>query len=133
MKLKIDEIRIGSRIRHDPGDLTILKQSIQSFGLIHPVIVNEDYELLSGYRRLQACKELGLREIEVKVVSTGNDPVRKLDWEYHENLGRRNLTEEDRLSYLQEREKLLAPSPKKGLLAWLGRLWQKLIGLFRRG
>ena len=41
---------------------------VTEFGLIHPVSINSEGELLAGARRLQAARELGWEEIAVHVV-----------------------------------------------------------------
>ena len=48
MKIKTDEIKVGKRIRSEAGDLATLKDSIETIGLINPIILNENNELLSG-------------------------------------------------------------------------------------
>jgi len=133
MKLKIEDIKIGNRIRQDAGDLSQLKRSIQDVGLLTPIIVNEHNELLSGFRRLEACRELGWSEVEVKLIQTEQDPVKKLDLEYHENLGRIDLSVEEQESYNQTRYDLLHP-PKQvfSLWQWLKNIWQLIMSLFRR-
>ena len=66
MKLRISEIKIGQRFRKDLGDIDSLAESIKEIGLLHPPVVNERNELVAGYRRLEACKLLGWREIPVR-------------------------------------------------------------------
>lgn len=61
IKLKSEYLRTGTDVR-------ALKKSIESVGLIHPVTINQENELLAGARRVQAAKELGWREIPVQVV-----------------------------------------------------------------
>ena len=65
---KISEIELNSEYLRKNTDVEALKMSIESVGLIHPVTVNEEGELLAGARRLQACRELGWDEIPVQVV-----------------------------------------------------------------
>ena len=50
------------------GDIESLAASIAAVGLIHPIAVDEDGLLLAGARRLAACKQLGLKEVEVKIL-----------------------------------------------------------------
>jgi len=56
----------------DPSALDELKKSILENGLIQPVTVrrisNDRYELISGERRLRACKEIGLTEIPAYII-----------------------------------------------------------------
>ena len=65
--MKINEIIITERIRKDLGDLSLLKKSIERYGLLHPIIINKNNQLVSGERRLTAAKELGWEDIDVVV------------------------------------------------------------------
>ena len=49
-------------------DVESLKKSIKAIGLIAPLVVNEELELLAGGRRYTALKELGIQEVAVEVV-----------------------------------------------------------------
>jgi ParB family transcriptional regulator, chromosome partitioning protein len=124
MNIAINEIKISNRIRHDLGNLDMLAQSIKKMGLIHPIILSEDYELLSGHRRLEACKALGRETIEVKIVAIGEDKLTKIDWEYHENIGRKDLEADETEGYLARREEIMTPNYKS--------LWTKLLAFFKR-
>lgn len=108
----------------DEGELNALSKSIEQIGLIQPIVISEDYELLSGYRRLHACKMIGWDTIEVKIVKIGDDPVKRLDWEYHENIGRKDLTGEEQQAYSTKRQSLLNPEPKS--------FWAKVKDFFAR-
>lgn len=132
MNLKIGEIKVGNRIRKEAGDLTTLKDSIRAIGLINPIIVNENHELLSGFRRYMACKELEMEEIEVKIVTTSKNKVQELDWEFHENIGRQDLTAEEREEYFSERTQLLQPPAQKGFWTWLVKIWKKFTSIFKK-
>jgi ParB family chromosome partitioning protein len=67
----IDRIIIGERHRKDMGDIDGLAQSIADIGLINPITIDENRLLLAGARRLAACKQLGLEEVEVRIVRCG--------------------------------------------------------------
>jgi DNA modification methylase len=54
-----------------------LKQSIKQFGYLVPVIVDEDYIVADGEHRVQAYRELGMREIPVMIIPK-NELNRKL-------------------------------------------------------
>ena len=66
----IDEIVVGDRHRRDLGDIDGLAASIEDIGLLHPITVDEQSQLLAGARRRAACKRLGWRDIPVNVVRT---------------------------------------------------------------
>jgi hypothetical protein len=50
----IDSIKIGSRFRKDLGDTASLAENIMEIGLLHPIVVNQIRELISGLRRFEA-------------------------------------------------------------------------------
>lgn len=84
----IDRIRVGSRYRKDLGDINELAQNIQEIGLLHPVTVDKDYRLICGYRRIAACKKLGMKEIPAYTLSL--EDIRH--GELSENTIRKNFT-----------------------------------------
>ena len=64
MKLRIDSIKVGERWR-EVGDIEGLANSIKQNGLIQPIVVDADLNLVAGERRITACRQLGMEEIEV--------------------------------------------------------------------
>lgn len=84
---RIDEIVVGTRFRRDLGDLTTLKQSITDVGLLHPIIIKPNGELIAGQRRLEACRELGWETIPVRVI----DPIDVIRAEHDENVVRKDF------------------------------------------
>jgi ParB family chromosome partitioning protein len=52
-------ITLGERHRRDLGDLTALVQSIKEVGLLHPVVITSQGQLIAGARRVGACRSLG--------------------------------------------------------------------------
>jgi ParB family transcriptional regulator, chromosome partitioning protein len=65
---KVSELKLTNEYLRLDTDVSTLKKSVESVGLIHPVTVNQDDELLAGARRFQAVKELGWEEVPVHVV-----------------------------------------------------------------
>ncbi len=109
MKVSIDSIKIGKRIRREIGNLTNLKSSIEKYGLLNPIIITSKNELISGYRRLMAARELGWKDVEVKVM----EPKKEIDFlemEMHENIVRKDFTIEELDSALEIKRKLLSPN-----------------------
>ena len=98
MLIDIDRIVVNDRIRKDFGNLEELAENIRENGLIIPVIVNEDYVLLAGERRLRACKLLGRQQIEVVIRET-RDAEHELKIEIAENELRKEFTWSERLEY----------------------------------
>ena len=73
----------------DADELTKLKQSILTFGQLHPIIVNSNMELISGERRLRCCVELK-RPVYFKIQETTSPSFEK-KLELEENFCRVNL------------------------------------------
>ena len=57
INLNISVIKIGKQFRNDLGDLTELAESIRQ-GLLQPIGVTSKRELVFGYRRLSACRDV---------------------------------------------------------------------------
>jgi len=88
MEIEINKIKIGKRIRKDLGDLTSLKNSIREIGLLHPVVIDEENNLIAGLRRLMVYKSL-TRE---KIPCTKINILEILQGEIDENEERKNFT-----------------------------------------
>lgn len=84
-KIPVDKIKIGERARIDLGDLDELQSSIKRIGLLHPIIVDDDFMLISGFRRYTCCHDLGLKEIDVRRLKDLSE-MEKLEIEMEENL-----------------------------------------------
>jgi hypothetical protein len=56
---RIDEIKIGTRFRRDLGDVSSLAESVAEIGLLQPIVVSPDGQLVAGARRIEAFKQLG--------------------------------------------------------------------------
>ena len=67
------------RFNIDPESLEELKKSILANGLIQPITVrrtpDHKYQLISGERRLIACKEIGFREIPAYIIKVESDEL----------------------------------------------------------
>ena len=66
MLVKIDDIKIKKRVRRNLGDMDALKESLRMYGLLNPITLNENNELIAGERRLQAAKTLGAKSLQRK-------------------------------------------------------------------
>ncbi len=65
---QLSDIKRNSEYLRNGTDVDTLKKSIDSIGLINPLTVNKENELLAGSRRFQAIEELGWKEVDVHVV-----------------------------------------------------------------
>lgn len=87
-EMLISDIRIGDRVRKDMGDIDALATSIETLGLMHPPGVTPDGLLIFGHRRLQACIQLGMARVPVRIM----DVADLLSAERDENQVRKDFT-----------------------------------------
>ncbi len=106
--IDIDKIIVGERDRQEFGDIVGLAESIDDLGLLHPVVVTADHQLVAGGRRLEACKQLGWQEVPVTVVDLAN-AEEVLQAESDENTCRKGLTPYEASRARERRAKILAP------------------------
>lgn len=100
MIVDIKKVIIKDRIRKDFGNIQELAEDIKANGLINPPVVNKEYELLAGERRLRACKELGWKQIEVRMMDT-RDAEHELNVEISENENRKEFSKAERVDYMK--------------------------------
>ena len=100
--LLLSEIKRNSEYLRLNTDVETLKKSLENVGLINPLTVNTDNELLAGARRYQAMLELGWKESLVHLVEGDSlkqelisidenlvrTPLNKLEFEKCLNRGR---------------------------------------------
>ena len=123
-RVPIAEIQIGVRRRKKAAaKLASLQRSIADHGLIHPILLRNGNELVSGHRRLLACQELGWKSIPARQIDKLSDEeLRAIELE--ENTCRVDLLEYEaskqrlaEMSQLVAKEKagdLRKPSSRKG-------------------
>ncbi len=131
MRVLISKIKVKKRIRKELGNLTELSKSIEENGLINPIIINENYELLAGYRRLRAVKKLGWKDIEVKMVHT-NDELDKLNIELEENLLRKDFTPLELQKGLNLKNELIKIKGMSPIKRFFYKLFKSITSFFYR-
>ena len=100
-KMTISDIKVGNRFRKDLGDIDSLAKSIEEIGLLHPIVVNENNELVAGHRRIEAAKKLGWTQISCTVVNISD----LIKGELQENIARKDFTFSERQTLLEEIER----------------------------
>jgi len=71
-------------------DFNALKRSIEKWGIIEPIIINQNNMIICGKERYRAALVLGIKEVPVVIRKTnGQGDIMKLSLE--ENLRRRHL------------------------------------------
>lgn len=132
-ELPLERIMLG---KHQPrdreslkawGSLTKLKENIREVGLLQPILVEEKedgrYLLISGERRLRACKQLGHKKI--RAVLPSKRTLRILEKEERtleelalfENLRRKKLTPIEEGKAFKKLQRLLPGKTTQQVLA----------------
>ena len=92
IELDFDEVILKDPMREDLGDLTMITASISKMGLLTPIIVDRDNVLITGARRLEACRRAGVRQLPAIRLETTHDSMVALDIQVDLNLCRQPLT-----------------------------------------
>lgn len=109
--LNLQFIKIGPRHRElREEQVSSLMQSIAKIGLKTPITVrqppgDDDVYLVAGGHRLEACKRLGMEQVEAFVVEDDDEEAARM-WEIAENLHRAELTALERDEHVSEWIKL---------------------------
>jgi ParB-like chromosome segregation protein Spo0J len=76
-----------------------LKESIRQCGLLEPLIINEQGQILDGNNRKRACDELGIEAAVVQladVLGPKAKEVTEIEFIFNSNYYRRHLTDDQR-------------------------------------
>lgn len=84
-------IKEGDRRREDYGDIGALAASIGRYGLLQPIVLDDDGTLVAGGRRLRAVRQLGWLEVPVRLLGSLSETERR-KIELEENVQRKGLT-----------------------------------------
>ncbi len=103
----IDKIRVGLNRRPvKPQKVTELIGSIKANGLLNPITLDQNFNLIAGLHRLTACKMLGLDRIECNIITCKDAEHARLA-EIDENLIRSELDTLERAELWLERDQIL--------------------------
>ena len=70
MKISVYDIKVSERLRQlNNSKVAELVESIKNIGLLQPIVVYSDNNLLAGNNRLEAFKNIGYDRIECKRVN----------------------------------------------------------------
>tara|TARA_R100001132_G_C3266435_1_gene89212 strand:+ start:157 stop:1344 length:1188 start_codon:yes stop_codon:yes gene_type:complete len=96
--MKIEKRKISELIKaeYNPRKISVvqlyeLKEGIEEFGLVQPLVVNENPErknvIVGGHQRLKIWEELGNKEVDCSIVNLQLDKERKLNIKLNKNGG----------------------------------------------
>jgi len=83
---------------YSPTDLSELKQSIQNFGLLEPIVISKETKnIISGHRRYYSLKQLGIHEVEVREVEVENETIQIIQHNQHRQKSTSDILNECRI------------------------------------
>lgn len=103
-RLDLSRIKIPQRHRRDVGDLDALRASIETIGLLHPIVVSEKNVLIAGERRLRVAKLLGWKNVPIRVVRNLDEAARALQAERDENTCRKDFLPSEAVALARDLE-----------------------------
>ena len=68
---------------YSPTELSDLKQSLITNGQLEPLVVNEQFKIISGHRRYYSMVQLAWKECEVRKVEYENDIIALIEYNRH--------------------------------------------------
>ena len=92
VEVDIDEVIFKETIRDDTGDISTLATSVAKLGLLTPILIDRDNILITGGRRVEACRRAGIRQLPAIRIDIAYDSMAALDIQVDMNLCRQSLT-----------------------------------------
>ena len=87
MLVPIGDITVKKRIRKENSGIEELADSMRTYGLLNPIVIDGDYVLIAGFRRLQAAKKLGWKNIPASIVQA-EGKIKHMELELEENVSK---------------------------------------------
>lgn len=106
MDVSLKDIQVGERFRKDYGDIEDLKESIQKFGVLQPIVLDSGHRLVAGGRRFEACTQLGLFTIPAVIRADATDDGVLRELELEENIQRKPMTWQEEVLLVAEIHRL---------------------------
>jgi DNA modification methylase len=88
-KIQIDKLKAAT---YNPRQISTkqykdLKESINKFGLVDPIIVNKCYTIIGGHQRYKICKDLDYKDIGCIILDLDKEQERELNIRLNKNTG----------------------------------------------
>ena len=114
--IEIEKIKVSDRGRKDLGDIQSLAASISNQGLISPILLNQDNELVAGERRMRSHELLGLKHIAIVYRETLT-PSQLTELELEENQMRKAMQWHEEVRLIVKAHKLKCYEDSKDALS----------------
>jgi ParB family transcriptional regulator, chromosome partitioning protein len=118
MRVPLHSIKVGHRLRKDIGNIDDLKASMIRHGLLQPIVIDHQYNLIAGFRRYKVASLLGWEAIDATIVDAAAKKDR-LSMELDENETRRGFEADE----VDKGKKLLELYNKESLFSSFVAWW----------
>ena len=105
---------LNSKI-YSNGNTDDLEASIQENGLLDPIIISKDNTIISGHRRWNACKNIGLKNVDVRVEDFQDETIALVELNRYRNKKASELLNEIFHLETEYSKKIKRGRPKKGV------------------
>lgn len=95
-RIPLSDIKVGERQRTDLGDIDGLADSLERYGLIQPIVLDDSNNLIAGGRRLAAATSLEWTDIPAVYLGQLTADERA-ELELEENVRRKEMTWQERV------------------------------------
>lgn len=114
-RMKISDLRPhpkNEKIYGYDEDVSDLIEKIKRSGQVHTLVVNSEGVILAGHRRLRACKELGIKEVDVEVRDF-ETPEQEIEYIIDNNATREKSNEQKAREAIELKEVISALAEKR--------------------
>lgn len=127
----IQKVKIGNRLRQDFSEIEQLAASIEEVGLLNPVTIDIEYNLIAGERRIRALQLLGVKTVAAHIVGK-QDKIRRLGVELAENNYRQPLTDHEISIGLKKLLKLKKGSLRQRFIRVVKHFFDRIVAIFTK-
>lgn len=129
-EIPIADITVGTRHRKELGDIPALMESLQDVGMIQPIALKPNHDLIAGARRLEAARRLGWLTVPFVVVENLDDAIKLLKAERDENICREDFAPSEAVAIGKDIADLERPAAAERQIEG-GRIGGKTAGVSR--
>ena len=102
MEVNIDAIKVVQPLRGDLGDIEGLAESFARCGILEPLVIDADYNLIAGHRRLAAAKLAGFKTVPVRILDKPITDQERIELQLIENSFRQDFAPLERAKAYKE-------------------------------
>ena len=123
----VSKIVVGTSHRKELGDISGLATSIRERGLVYPIVIDKEYNLIAGLRRLRAVQKLDMEYIKAHFYED-LDKFSTIILKIEEQLGKKDLSWPEDVELKLQLHKAYQKE-KKNRMRWTQTRTAKILGM----